>query len=76
MGNYKYGVWVPRNVNEALEVDKKNGNSLWQDSIYKEVEALQQFKTFKAAAKATINAEGKKIQWAPLQMTFDVKEVS
>jgi len=42
----------------------------------KEVEALQQFRTFKAAAKATMNVEGKKFQWAPLRMIFDVKEVS
>ena len=30
---YKYGVRVPRNVKEALEIDAKNGNTLWADDI-------------------------------------------
>ncbi|MGH7974690.1 MAG: hypothetical protein ACREBR_04130, partial [bacterium] len=28
----KYGVKVPRNEKEAIELDKKNGNTMWQDS--------------------------------------------
>ena len=30
---HKYGVRVPRNVKEALEIDAKNGNTLWVDAI-------------------------------------------
>ena len=30
---HKYGVRVPRNVKEALEIDAKNGNTLWADAI-------------------------------------------
>ena len=31
-GNMKFGIQVPRNVDEALELDRKNGNSFWQRS--------------------------------------------
>ena len=30
---HKYGVRVPRNVKEALEIDTKNVNTLWADAI-------------------------------------------
>ncbi|KAI2502045.1 Reverse transcriptase (RNA-dependent DNA polymerase) [Fragilaria crotonensis] len=30
---HKYGVRVPKNVKEAMEIDKENGNSLWMDAI-------------------------------------------
>ena len=30
---HKYGVQVPRNVKEALEIDAENGNTLWADVI-------------------------------------------
>ena len=30
---HKYGVRVPRNVKEALEIDAENGNTLWDDAI-------------------------------------------
>jgi len=28
---YKYGYQVPHTPNEAIELDKKNGNTMWQD---------------------------------------------
>ena len=59
MGGYKYGIWVPRNVKEALEEDAKNGNTLWNDAIFKEIQALQQFKTFKILAREVILQKGK-----------------
>jgi hypothetical protein len=30
---HKYGVRVPKNIKEAMEIDKENGNSLWMDAI-------------------------------------------
>ena len=30
---FKFGVQVPRNAQEALDLDTKNGNTMWQDSI-------------------------------------------
>ena len=31
--NYKYGIKIPKTINEALTLDSENGNTLWQDSI-------------------------------------------
>ena len=36
----KYRVEVPANAAEAFALDKKNGNTLWQDAIAKEIDAL------------------------------------
>ncbi len=35
-----FGVKAPRNFEHTVELDKKNKNSLWQDSVEKEVAAL------------------------------------
>ena len=34
---HKYGITVPNIVKEAIEIDKKNGNTLWWDAIMKEM---------------------------------------
>mgnify|MGYP002062736192 FL=1 len=33
---YKYGICVPKDYKEAVDLDKANGNTLWQDAIDKE----------------------------------------
>jgi len=43
---YKFGVRVPRNVREALEFDRINGNTLWKDAIATEINQLLEFETF------------------------------
>ena len=35
-GNTKFGVVIPTTVKEALELDRRNGNSYWSDAIKKE----------------------------------------
>ena len=37
-GNMKFGVIVPTTVEEALALDKANGNTLWADAIAKEMQ--------------------------------------
>jgi Reverse transcriptase (RNA-dependent DNA polymerase) len=34
---YKFGVHIPTTVAEALELDRRNGNTLWYDAITKEM---------------------------------------
>ena len=41
-----HGIKVPRNVKEALQFDKENGNTLWADAIKKEMDALIAMDTF------------------------------
>ena len=38
---HKYGVEIPRSVEEAKLLDEKNGNTLWTDAINKEMENLK-----------------------------------
>ena len=38
--NEKFGIAIPNNVKEALELDKENGNTLWDDAIATETELI------------------------------------
>ncbi len=38
---HKYGIEIPRTVNEAFAVDEKNGNTFWRDAINREMENLK-----------------------------------
>ena len=77
-GKYKYGVYIPKNTKEALAIDKQNGNNLWRDAITKEVQTLQDFKTFKEIvsrkARGEVAFDRSKYQYAPLRCIYDVKE--
>ena len=76
MGSFKYGIYVPRNVDDALAQDEKNGNSLWREAIIKELTSLMHMKTFKLIDKVNFAEIRKKekYQYAPLRMIFDVKQ--
>ena len=62
-------------MKEAVQEDVKNGNTLWSDAIFREIQALQDFKTFKILARDVIGQKGKEknLQWVPLRMIFDMK---
>ena len=45
---HKYGICVPNTVEEAILIDKENGDTLWSDIIMKEINTVQPaFKVFK-----------------------------
>ena len=46
--NYKFGVRVPRNVKEAYEFDKQNGDTKWADAIKLELDQLREYSTFES----------------------------
>ena len=50
---YKFGVRIPRNYKEAIELDKANGNTLWQDALKKEMDQIKEYKTFTDLGKGT-----------------------
>ena len=50
---YKFGVRVPRNIKEALALDKENKNNLWAQAIKKEMDKIMEFEVF------TIPKDGK-----------------
>ena len=77
MGKHKYGVYVPKSVEVAQKIDKENGNSLWADTICKEIGVLNEMGTFKALEGDDLDKFNKSksdYQYAPLQIIFDVKQ--
>ena len=38
---HKFGFRIPKTVKEAYEIDRENGNTLWQDAIEKEMAAVR-----------------------------------
>jgi len=68
---YKYGYEVPRDYNHAVELDKRNGNTKWQDSTALEMTQLHEYKTFKDLGKGAKAPDGyRKIR---VHLVFDVK---
>jgi len=68
---YKYGYQVPRTPKEAIELDKKNGNTKWQDSMALEILQLDEYQTFRDLGKGAKAPPGyKRIR---CHFVFDVK---
>jgi hypothetical protein len=66
---HKFGIELPKTVNEALELDKKNGNTFLADAIAKEM------KDVCVAFKILLDGQSAPIgyQKIPCHMTFDIK---
>ena len=67
---YKFGIQVPRTKKEARMLDEKNNNTLWEDAMTTEANALLDLNTFREP-KPGENLE--KHQFVPLVYAFDVK---
>jgi hypothetical protein len=48
---YTYGYLVPRNHEQALELDKTNGNTRWADATDKELSEINEYDTFSDKGK-------------------------
>ena len=44
---FKFGVQIPKNTAHALHLDEVENNSLWKESIDKELNYINSFETFK-----------------------------
>ena len=66
---HKFGIEVPKTVKEALDLDRKNGNTIWADAIAKEMkEVCIAFNILPDGHSAPIGH-----QKIPCHMIFDVK---
>jgi Reverse transcriptase (RNA-dependent DNA polymerase) len=70
---YKYGYEVPRNYQDAMRLDRFNGNSKWRDATKLELDQINEYETFndlghKERVKAPVGF--KKIR---VHLIFDVK---
>jgi hypothetical protein len=43
---YKFGVQVPKGIKNAINLDKKNGNNLWEEAIKTDLKQLTDYETF------------------------------
>ena len=68
---FKFGVEVPKNANDALRIDKDNGNNNWQQAIDLEVKQILEYETFKPLEKHEPIPQGYKR--IPYHLVFDVK---
>jgi hypothetical protein len=68
---YKFGIQVPKGIKNAIDIDKKNGNQLWQEAIKTELKQLTDYQTL------IVQNSGEDIptgyQKIPNHMVFDVK---
>ena len=48
---YQYGFQVPRNHDEAMEIDRRNKNTQWADSEKLELSQLDEYEAFKDLGK-------------------------
>jgi len=66
---HKYRIRLPKSVPKAYEVDKENGNDLWQEAIIKKMKnnALA-FRFLEPGESPQVGSK-----WVPFHMIFDVK---
>jgi len=66
-----FGINIPGNVKEALELNKKNGNQKWADMIHKEMQGLHEHKTYHFLAPG--QRAPRNYQFTPVCLIFTVK---
>jgi hypothetical protein len=66
---HKFGIEIPKSVEEAIAIDKKNGNTLWQDAIEKEMTNI--YPAFTLYDGDPKNLVG--FQFIKCHMIFDIK---
>ena len=67
---FKFGVEVPQHVGHAMRLDRTNMDTLWRESIEKELQQINDYKTFRSLAKGEDLSTFTKI---PYHIVFDVK---
>jgi hypothetical protein len=68
---YKFGIQVPKEIKNAIDLDKKNGNKLWQEAIKTELKQLTDYQTFIVLDSGEDIPTG--YQKMPYHMVFDIK---
>ena len=67
---YKFGVQVPRNHDQAMELDRANGNTLWRDAEKLELAQINEYETFQDLGIGKRPAGYKQIR---VHFVYDVK---
>jgi hypothetical protein len=67
---YKFGVEVARGPKHGTQLDKINGNCLWKEATAKELQQINEYKTFR---EVTDEDDLSEYQMIPYHMIYDVK---
>ena len=66
---------MQKDTEEVYKIDKENNNTLWNEAIKKEFNALNPYKTFKFVNNNNFKSlKNEGFQFATLRMIFDVKQ--
>jgi hypothetical protein len=66
---HKYGIRVPRSIEEAYDIDKETGTDYWHQAILKEMKNnMIAFKFLEEGEQVPVGSK-----WIPFHMIFDVK---
>jgi hypothetical protein len=68
---YTFGIQVPKGIKNAIDLDKKNGNQLWQEDVKAELKQLTDYQTFIVLDSGGDIPTG--YQKIPYHMVFNVK---
>ncbi len=69
---YKFGYEVPQDFAHAVQINKKCGNTKWQDATILEWQSQDEYKTFEDWGFKTDPPKGYKKIWVHL-VVFDIK---
>ena len=69
---YKFGYRVPRNREEAMEIDEQEGNDKWKDADALEVDQILDYKTLESLGKGAAIPEGYTL--IPYHIVRDIKQ--
>jgi hypothetical protein len=67
----KFGIEVPKHFNDALRLDRVNGNNLWEEAIKTELEQINSCNTFTDYGKDS--PPPKDFKKVPVHFGFDIK---
>jgi hypothetical protein len=68
---YKFGILVPKNKRNALEINATNGNKHWQQSMDQEIAQIDEYATFHNMGKGRPPPQDQKKIW--VHFIYDVK---
>jgi hypothetical protein len=68
---YEFGIQVPKGIKNAINLDKKNGNNLWEEAIKTELKQPTNYETFIVRDSGEDIPKG--YQKIPYHKVFNVK---
>jgi hypothetical protein len=68
---YKFGIQIPKGIKNAIHLDNKNGNNLWQEAIKEELKQLTDHCAFILLDSGEAVPSG--YQKIPYNIVFEVK---